>query len=156
MVSTAMQGGCVCENCNLLRIDTGNAEFAGLFAPKPLSAIAANDWTSELATKGGPELQQLYSLLEAKDNVQIKPFLQFGHNFNYVSRGAMYEWMNKHLKLGANEPVVEEDFVPLSRTELSVWDEQHPKPPGGEDYERSLLRSNDRRFQSSIGQTRSA
>ncbi len=140
MVSTAMQGGCVCENCNLLRIDTGNVEFAGLFAPKPLCAIAANDWTHELPSKGGPELQQLYSLLEAKDNVQIKPFLQFGHNFNYVSRGAMYEWMNKHLKLGVNEPVVEEDFVPLSRAELSVWDEQHPKPPGGEDYERSLLR----------------
>jgi hypothetical protein len=140
MVSTAMQGGCVCENCNLLRIDTGNVEFAGLFAPKPLSAIAAHDWTQELATKGGPELQQLYSLLGAKDNVQIKPFLQFNHNFNYVSRAAMYEWMNKQLKLGMNEPVVEEDFVPLSRAELSVWDDQHSKPVGGEDYERNLLR----------------
>ena len=93
----------------------------------------------ELATKGGPELQQLYSLLGAKDNVQIKPFLQFDHNFNYVSRAAMYEWMNKQLKLGVNEPVVEEDFVPLSRAELSVWDDQHSKPVGGEDYERSLL-----------------
>jgi Abhydrolase family len=139
MVSTAMQGGCTCENCELLRIDTGNVEFAGLFAPKPLSAIAARDWTQELATKGGPELEQLYSLLGAKDNVQIKPFLKFGHNFNYVSRGAMYEWMNKQLKLGVTEPVVEEDFVPLSRAELSVWDDQHSKPASGEDYERSLL-----------------
>ena len=141
MVSTAMQGGCTCENCELLRIDTGNVEFAGLFAPKPMSAIAAHDWTRELATKGGPELQQLYALLGATDNVQIKPFLQFEHNFNYVSRGAMYEWMNKQLKLGVNEPVVEEDFVPLSRAELSVWDEKHSKPIGGEDYERSLLRT---------------
>ena len=37
MVSTAMQGGCVCENCSYLRVGTGNIELAGLFAPKPLA-----------------------------------------------------------------------------------------------------------------------
>ncbi|HEY2828141.1 MAG TPA: alpha/beta hydrolase family protein [Pirellulales bacterium] len=141
MVSTAMQGGCTCENCDLLRIGIGNVDFAALFAPKPLCAIAANDWTKDLATKGGPELQQLYDLLGAHDNVEISPFLQFPHNFNYVSRNAMYQWMNKHLKLGLSEPVVEEDFVPSSREELTVWDDKHPKPPGGEEYERSLLRT---------------
>src|SRR5262249_9313439 len=98
MVSTAMQGGCTCENCELLRLNTGNVEFAALFAPKPLCAIAANDWTKELATKGGPELRQLYDLLGTHDNLQIKPFLQSPHNFNYVSREAMYAWMNTHLK----------------------------------------------------------
>ena len=36
MVSTAMQGGCTCENCCYLRMGTGNVELAGLFAPKPL------------------------------------------------------------------------------------------------------------------------
>ncbi|MCA9227335.1 MAG: hypothetical protein KDA47_17045, partial [Planctomycetales bacterium] len=36
MVSTAMQGGCTCENSSLLRVGTGNIEFAALFAPKPL------------------------------------------------------------------------------------------------------------------------
>ena len=36
MVSTAMQGGCICENCSYLRVGTGNIELAGLFAPKPL------------------------------------------------------------------------------------------------------------------------
>ena len=30
MVSTAMQGGCTCENCSLLRVGTGNIEFAAL------------------------------------------------------------------------------------------------------------------------------
>ena len=25
-----MQGGCVCENCSLLRVNTGNVEIAGL------------------------------------------------------------------------------------------------------------------------------
>ncbi len=141
MVSTAMQGGCTCENCELLRIDSGNVEFAALFAPKPLATISANDWTKEIATKGGPELQQLYSLLGVKDNLQITPLLQFPHNFNYVSRAAMYPWMNEHLKLGLKEPIVEEDFVPLKPEEATVWDEKHPKPSGGEECERRLLRT---------------
>ncbi len=141
MVSTAMQGGCTCENCELLRIGTGNVEFAALFAPKPLEAIAANDWTKELATKGGPELQQLYSMLGVKDSVRIVPLLQFPHNFNYVSRAAMYSWMNEQLKLGLKDGIVEDDFVPAKAEELTVWDDAHPKPAGGEDYERSLLKT---------------
>src|SRR5262249_15112385 len=65
MVSTGMQGGCVCENCSLLRVNTGNVEIAGLFAPKPMACSAANDWTKELMTKGYPELKQLYKLYGA-------------------------------------------------------------------------------------------
>ncbi len=33
MVSTAMQGGCTCENCDYLRVGTGNIEFAAMAAP---------------------------------------------------------------------------------------------------------------------------
>src|ERR1700722_2720498 len=62
MVSTSMQGGCVCENCSYLRVGTGNVELAGLFAPKPLGMSAANDWTVAMETKGLPELKQLYRL----------------------------------------------------------------------------------------------
>src|ERR1051325_10436318 len=58
MVSTAMQGGCTCENASLLRIHTGNIEFAALFAPKPQGMTCANDWTKEMSTKGFPELKQ--------------------------------------------------------------------------------------------------
>src|SRR5208283_316743 len=50
MVSTSMQGGCTCENASLLRVNTGNIEFAGLFAPRPQGMNTANDWTKELAT----------------------------------------------------------------------------------------------------------
>lgn len=140
MVSTAMQGGCTCENCSLLRIDTGNIELAGLFAPKPLGMTGADDWTKEIATKGLPELKQLYKLLGAEPNVMAKPLIQFPHNYNYVSRGAMYSWFNKHLKLGYSDPIIEEDFVPLSIDEMTVWDKSHPKPPSGDDYERSLVK----------------
>ena len=140
MVSTAMQGGCTCENCCLLRVGTGNVELAGLFAPKPLGMTAANDWTKEMATKGWPELQQLYTLLGVKSNVTCPSLLHFPHNYNYVTRAIMYRWFNKHLKLGLPEPIVEEDYRPLSGEELTVWDDDHPRPKGGPDYERSLTK----------------
>ena len=55
MVSTAMQGGCTCENASGLRIHAGNVEIAALVAPKPLGMTGANDdWTVEMTTKGFP------------------------------------------------------------------------------------------------------
>jgi dienelactone hydrolase len=140
MVCTAMQGGCTCENACLLRADTCNVEIAALFAPKPLGMTAANDWTKEMPTKGFPELQQHFAMLGAPDKVMLKPLLHFGHNYNYVSRAAMYDWFNKQLKLGLPEPVVEEDYHFLTPQELSVWDAQHPKPDAGPEFERKLLR----------------
>jgi len=139
MVSTAMQGGCTCENACYLRVGTGNIEIAALIAPRPLGMTAANDWTREIETKGLPELKQLYRMLGVEDLVMAKYF-PFPHNYNYVSRSVMYDWLNKHLKLGQKEPIVEEDFEPLSRDELTVWDDEHPKPSGGDEYERALLR----------------
>jgi hypothetical protein len=140
MVSTAMQGGCTCENACYLRVDTGNIEISALIAPRPLGMTAADDWTKEIMTKGLPQLKQVYRLFGVEDRVMAKPLLHFPHNYNYVSRAVMYAWLNKHLKLGLPEPIVEEDFKPLSIAEMSVWDEKHPKPKSGDDYERSLLK----------------
>jgi dienelactone hydrolase len=139
MVSTAMQGGCTCENSSCLRVETGNIEFAALFAPKPQGMTAADDWTKEMQTKGFPELKEHYKLLGAPNNVMLKAALHFGHNYNYVSRSAMYGWFNKHLNLGLEDPVVEEDYKRLTTEEMTVWDAEHPKPAGGPDFERKLL-----------------
>src|SRR5262245_39683108 len=128
MVSTAMQGGCVCENCSYLRVGTGNIEIAGLFAPKPLGMSGANDWTKDIETKGLPELQSLYKVLGADDKVMAKCYPQFDHNYNQVSRELMYGWMNKHLRLGLTEPIKEKPFVPVPPRELSVYDDEHPTP----------------------------
>ena len=141
MVSTAMQGGCTCENACLLRVETGNVEFAGLFAPKPLAMTSADDWTKEMATKGFPELQHLYKMLGAPDRVSLTRGERFGHNYNYVSRAAMYSWFNKHLQLGQQEPIVEAAYQRLTKDEMSVWDAQHPAPNAADpDFERGLLR----------------
>jgi hypothetical protein len=141
MVSTAMQGGCTCENASCLRVGTGNVEFAGLFAPRPLGMTAANDWTREMATKGFPELKSLYKLLGAEGNVELFPFVHFGHNYNYVSRSAFYGFLNKHFRLGLAQPVVEEDYQRLTKDELTVWNAEHPQPAGGDDFERKLLQT---------------
>lgn len=141
MVSTAMQGGCTCENASLLRINTGNVEFAALFAPKPQGMNTANDWTKEFSSKGFPDLQKLYALAGAKDNVFLLRGEHFPHNYNAVTRSAFYTFLNKHFKLGFPSPVIEQDYEPLTREQLTVWDGKHPAPKAdGPEFERSLLK----------------
>jgi dienelactone hydrolase len=141
MVSTAMQGGCTCENASLLRVGTGNVEFAGLFAPKPQGMTTADDWTKEMSTKGFPELKRLYGLLGAPNQVMLQRGEHFPHNYNAVSRTAFYNWINRHFHLGQQEPVLERDYTVSTRAELSVWDTEHPAPKAADpEFERALLK----------------
>jgi hypothetical protein len=135
-----MQGGCTCENCSLLRVDTGNIEFAALFAPKPQALLAANDWTKEIMTKGFPELKELYATLGKPKNIEAHPLIHFLHNYNYVSREAMYQFFNREFKLGLESPVIEEDYQPLVRDELTVWSGKYSQPEQGDEHERKLVR----------------
>jgi hypothetical protein len=141
MVSTAMQGGCTCENSCVLRVDTGNIEFAALFAPKPQGMTTANDWTKEMSTKGFPELKAHYAMLGAPDNVMLHRGEHFPHNYNAVARSSFYTWLNKHFKLGFREPVIERDYDLVPVEKLSVWDANHPAPKEEDPaFERALLR----------------
>jgi dienelactone hydrolase len=128
MVSTQMQGGCVCENCSYLRIGTGNVEFAALFAPKPLAMSAANDWTIDIERKGLPELKKLYQLYDKEDLATAKCWPMFDHNYNQLAREMMYNWFNKHLNLGQTSPIEEKPFQPIPPAQLSVFDKDHPRP----------------------------
>jgi dienelactone hydrolase len=141
MTSTAMQGGCTCENATLLRVGTGNVEIAALFAPKPQAMTTAKDWTIDMPTKGFPELQQLYALLGAKEKVALWPMPQFPHNYNSVTRHEIYRWFNTHFRLGLDAArLTERDYPLLQQEQLTVWNEQHPAPAGGDDFERKLLK----------------
>jgi hypothetical protein len=133
MVSTNMQGGCVCENTDLLRVGINNVAIAALFAPKPLGMSAAHDWTIDIERKGLPELKQVYGLYGQSDNVFAKCFPQFGHNYNQVSREMMYNWFNAHLNLGRRDAIVEQDFWPIDPSDLRVFDKQHPQPADAKD-----------------------
>ncbi|VTR92678.1 Uncharacterized protein OS=Blastopirellula marina DSM 3645 GN=DSM3645_20962 PE=4 SV=1: AXE1 [Gemmata massiliana] len=128
MVSTGMQGGCVCENCSLLRVNTGNVEIAGLFAPKPQAFSCANDWTKDFVRKGYPELEELYKLYGAATRVDAKEWLRYGHQYNVHAREFMYYWMRNYL-MSKEEKVTEPAFKPVVPTSgLSVYDDKHPRP----------------------------
>lgn len=152
MVSTAMQGGCTCENAGLLRIGTGNIEFSALFAPKPQGITQADDWTKEISVKGFPELQKHYELLGSKEDMILAGETRFKHNYNAVSRLAMYKLFNKHL--GVSADVKERESKYRTKEELTVWNEEHPMPEGGDKFERKLMKqihqSWQKRFQNLI------
>lgn len=141
MPSTAMQGGCTCENTHYLRIDQGNMDIAAALAPKPLGMTAADDWTIELETKGYPDLVSLYERLKAPKNFEAHFNIHFKHNYNHVSREQMYQFVNRHFQLGLESPVLEQDFEYLGKDDLSVWANPADKPEGyveGDDHERAL------------------
>ncbi|HZK79546.1 MAG TPA: hypothetical protein VFC46_00725 [Humisphaera sp.] len=141
MVSTSMQGGCTCESASLLRVNTGNIEFSALFAPKPQGMTTANDWTKEMSTKGFPEIKKVYELLGAPDNVMLQRGEYFPHNYNAVTRSAFYTWLNHHFHLGLKSPVIERDYQPLTREQLTVWTAEHPAPKAADpEFERGLLK----------------
>lgn len=143
MTSTAMQGGCTCENSCYLRINQGNIDIAANFAPKPMGMTAANDWTKELATKGFPDLKMVWTKLGKPENVMATFNIHWQHNYNHVSRTTMYGFMNKHFKLGFKEPVLERPFTVSTIDEMTVWTKEHPKPSGdkvGGPHEKALLK----------------
>jgi dienelactone hydrolase len=150
MVSTNMQGGCVCENAEYLRLGINNIAIAALFAPKPMALSGANDWTIDIETKGLPELRQIYSLYGKRDFVQANCFPQFNHNYNQLSRTLMYKWFNTHLNVGIKFPVEERDFEPVSQAELTVFNDAHPFPKNSKSSEQLrsyLTKVSDRQYQ---------
>lgn len=141
MVSTAMQGGCTCENATYLRVNTGNIEFAAMAAPRPIAMTGADDWTVEIETKGLPQLKEHYALLGAPNNVSAK-YMKFPHNYNSPSRHMMYEFFNGALKLGLTA-IEERDFKPLTKDEATVWSGEHKAPELTEDFEVKALQALD-------------
>ena len=143
MVSTSMQGGCTCENAPYLRIRQGNIDIAAATAPRPLGLTAADDWTRELDTKGYPDLRELYDKLGHEDRLTAVFHTQFKHNYNLVNRTVMYEFFNRHLNLGLEEPIEERDYQPLTREEATVWTAEHPAPSDdavGDAHETRIIR----------------
>jgi hypothetical protein len=108
-------------------VNTNNVELACLFAPKPHGAAAANDWTHDFLQRGLPEMKAIWRLYNSADNVE-GAHVDFGHNHNLHSRLLQYRFLNKHLKLGAAEPIEEKLFEPVPPKELSVYDAEHPMP----------------------------
>lgn len=151
MVSTGMQGGCVCENACGLRVGTGNIELAALTAPRPLAMTTADDWTRTMPQDGFPELAKLYELIGKPKSVELITGAHFPHNYNHVTRTAMYGWMNRLFGLSHSEPILESDFELLRAAELTVWNDEHPQPEGGIDFERALCAAWAKQIDAALG-----
>ncbi len=97
MISSTMQGGCVCENAPCLRLDTNNMEIGAMMAPRPMIMVSATgDWTKLTPKVEFPAIRDIYRLYDAADrvsNVQIDA----PHNYNKASREAVYRWFGKWL-----------------------------------------------------------
>jgi dienelactone hydrolase len=96
MVSAIMQGGDLCENAPGLRLNTSNVEIAAMFAPKPMLVVSATgDWTRNVPKEEFPAIRKIYDLYGKGDRVEVVQ-IDEKHNFNQLSREAVYRFFAKH------------------------------------------------------------
>ena len=96
MVSAIMQGGDLCENSPGLRLGTSNVEIAAMFAPKPMLVVSATgDWTRNVPREEYPAIKKIYDLYGKGDQVEVVQ-IDEKHNFNRLSREAVYRFFAKH------------------------------------------------------------
>ncbi|HYG77121.1 MAG TPA: acyl-CoA thioester hydrolase/BAAT C-terminal domain-containing protein [Planctomycetota bacterium] len=128
MVSSFMQGGCLCENGPHMRLDTDNVEITSLMAPKPLLLISCTgDWTKNVPSVEFPALKKIYELYGAADKAAVAHF-NYGHNYNIESREAMYAFFGKWLLKDTNKERFKEKPFELDVKAMRVWNEKNPRP----------------------------
>jgi len=122
MISYSMQGGCLCENAPLIRIDATSVDLARLFAPKPaFMGSCTGDWTKNTPREEFPAVRDIYRLYGKTGdlyNVHVKE----QHNYNLELREAVYGFFNRYL-FGAKsaKPVKEEWAVRPPHADRMVW-----------------------------------
>ncbi len=129
MISSYMQGGCLCENGPGLRVDTDNPEIGACFAPKPQMLVAATgDWTNKVPNEEWPAIRKVYDLYGAGDKTAVNQF-NYQHNYNIDSREAMYAWFGTWL-LGRKETSgLKERPFEVDVKAMRVWNDRNPMPP---------------------------
>lgn len=95
MISATMQGGCVCENAPLIRIDSNSVEIGALMAPKPMMMVAATgDWTRETRESEYPAIRAIYKLYKADSKLGLF-YQKADHNYDKASREHVYPWFQQ-------------------------------------------------------------
>ena len=122
MVSFLMQGGCECENAPGLRIGTSNVEFAAMMAPRPMLLVSATgDWTKNVPREEYPAIRSIYELYHQADNLGVVQF-EAEHNYNRLSREAVYGFFAKHVSGMGGGKVAEDDEVAVEPLlSMLVW-----------------------------------
>ena len=151
MISRHMQGGCLCENAPLLRLDNSSIEIGALMAPRPLLMISATgDWTDETPREEFPAIRSIYELYGVPERVENHHF-DFPHNYNKDGRTAMYRFFGKWL-LGDEakwKQFTEPPFEVETRDELRVFpDGKLPEgTPSKDEVIASTIRANRRKWE---------
>lgn len=121
MVSAYMQGGCVCENAPLLRMDTNNVDIGATIAPKPLLLVSsAQDWTRHTPQVEYPAIQKIYDLYGAGDHVaQVQ--IDAPHGYNKAMREAVYRWLARWFDLPIDQDYAEPPYGTEPRENLLAF-----------------------------------
>ena len=129
MVAAEFQGGCLCENAPLLRIDLNNVEITACAAPRPLLLVSATgDWTQHNLRLEAPAIQGVYESLGAEDRFRCVQF-DAPHNYNRDSRETVYAWFARWLQRApAVDRISEPPFTVEAREDLTVFSPDHPRP----------------------------
>jgi dienelactone hydrolase len=97
MISSTMQGGCLCENAPILRLDASNMQIGALMAPRPMLMVSATgDWTRETPRVEFPAIQSIYALYGQPNDVETV-LIDAPHNYNKASREAVYRFFGARL-----------------------------------------------------------
>ena len=121
MVSAYMQGGCVCENAPLLRIDTNNVEIGATIAPKPLLLVSSTqDWTQHTPEVEYPAIKSIYELYDAGHRVsQVQ--VDAPHGYNKAMRQAVYRWLAGWFDLPIDQSYTEPPYETEPRENLLAF-----------------------------------
>lgn len=108
-------GGCPCESgmgTALCGGGTCNAEYAALFAPKPLGVVSdGGDWTHTVPVSEYPYLQRIYGFYDAVGQVTNYHYPDDRHDFGINKRTAVYDFFAK--VFGLDSACVDESRVEI-------------------------------------------
>jgi hypothetical protein len=112
-------GGCPCESgmgTALCGGGTCNAEYAALFAPRPLGFVSdGGDWTRTYPTQEVPYLRRIYGFYGAEDQLYGYHFPDERHDFGPNKRQSVYDFFTRVFHLDASQ--VDEERVDIEPIE---------------------------------------